>query len=283
MIKENLKIAYSIKVDNLLQRTEASCLLDSLNIGTYQIQVGHIFKLSVDGYTEITLPELRELARPKEYLNDKFELVVTNMPQDGWRLIPDGANNAVLVKGKHIVYFKDYTTTLCTATKAKDREWYVGSLSFSEYQRNYPEHKYWQRNPKENEMTTEKKARFLHQEWYEAFGRGEQIEYEWQENGFIALSGTTSLSAFDDRDVKFRLKPRTIQIGTHTIVKPIDVKPEIGTKVFYPVLNNRQKYDSFVWNNASYCHELFDRSLCHLTADDAIAHTDALLALMSAK
>ena len=108
MIKENLKI----KV-NPCTRDEALDLLRSLGKELYSgvynriREVGFLYiyaqkymdwdgfdsqtNFVLDGAKEITIVELRELARPKEYLNTEYELVVTNQPKDGWILVPGGA------------------------------------------------------------------------------------------------------------------------------------------------------------------------------------------------
>jgi len=105
-VKENLKIRTPFESDKI----EAQQLLfsignlwqgkfDELKIGatffdclfadgmslTHGISEGGYF--NGHAYKEITLPELRELARTKEYLNSEFELVVTNQPSEGWLLV----------------------------------------------------------------------------------------------------------------------------------------------------------------------------------------------------
>jgi hypothetical protein len=132
-----------------------------------------------------------------------------------------------------------------------------------------------------------KKGRFLHQEWYEAFGRGEDVQYLSGNRQDIATnnwqdldSGRHVICAFDDQNWQFRLKPQTITIGSRTINKPISVKPELNQQFYVTDLLLSEKYNLFLWRDSKSDNLLFNRNLCHLTKEDAIAMTDALLELM---
>lgn len=132
-------------------------------------------------------------------------------------------------------------------------------------------------------MKEEKKGRFLHQEWYEAFGRGEDLEFRdtphehWRPIR-IDFHTIDIFAKYDCRE--FRLKPQTIQIGTRTIVKPISVKPDIGTRFYLADIAMQDKYNTFVWNDRETDSILLGRGICHLTKEDAVAMTDAILELM---
>jgi hypothetical protein len=201
---------------------------------------------------EITLPELRELARPKEYLNDKFELVKTNQPDDGFILVPDGAVKLVRIGLDDYDWCVYYSSHLTLETL-------------------------WQRENK-----VENKGRFLHQWAYEAFGRGEDLLLKMINNKCTVLqvNSAMGLHIFDDANNHFSLKPQTIQIGSRTINKPISVKPEIGAEYFVVDLHDKKKYDTHEWTDHDVDNLFLERGLIHLTKDDAINHTDALLELM---
>ena len=227
---------------------------------------------------EITLSELRELARLKEYLNDKFELVVTNQPDDGWILVPEGAE----------IYTSSFSIRLFWSDNDyhfNDREeWQKGFNSFTRYCEQQSSVKIlWQR--KENKVETTK-GRFLHQEWYEAFGRGEDLEYIFNTNPNdvweIVNCDNVLLNIFNDSKASFRLKPQTIQIGSRTIVKPISVKPEIGTRFYLADIAMQDKYNTFVWDDSEADSMLLGRGICHLTKEDAIMHTELLISLTEA-
>lgn len=182
----------------------------------------------------ISFDELRELARPKEYLNDHGELVETNQPQDGW----------TLVNGR------DYIDT--------------GRIV-------------WQR---ENKVGTVK-GRFLHQWAYEAFGRGEDVQIGGAHAfEYFDLNFQHSLSDFNNPAYRFRLKPKTIQIGSRTINKPISVKPEKDTPVYASCLNQQYKQYGFGWTDNPHNNLLLERGILFLVDHDAVAMTDALLELM---
>jgi hypothetical protein len=289
-VKENLKI----DIKSIQDGIEAQTLLFSLGykwayddkpvifseftIG--QMNTCQISKTLTRGESdrilkEITLPELRELARPKEYLNDKFELVVTNQPDDGWILVPDGAEyfttndfsdeGVIFWKGRE--HFNQY------------KSWDIGGNSVNQFLKKFKHEKIlWQR---ENKVETVK-GRFLHQWAYEAFGRGEDVQHTPCERDcdWTSTSIANPISIFSVREMKFRLKPKTIAIGSRTINKPISVKPEIGQVFYVSSVASLGKFLSDTWNNSDNQNEMFDRNLCHLTAVDAIAMTDALLELM---
>lgn len=276
-MKENLKIETPSKKDHI----EAVGLCKSLDLPCVLHDEDYLYACDFNPTIpcrEITLTELRELARPKEYLNDKFELIVTNRPEDGWVEVPEGAFFLTWVDG--ILLFRDKESTkVCTPNNAWQPSMYRDIKSY--FEGSYGEKKIlWQR--KENKVETEKKGRFLHQEWYEAFGRGEDVQFhpnndtQWRD---IRLNFHT-MDLFDVASHDFRLKPKTIQIGARTIVKPISVKPEIGRTYFIVDLMNKLKYRTNVWRGTDLDIYQFNSGLCHLTAVDAIAMTDALLELM---
>lgn len=97
---------------------------------------------------------------------------------------------------------------------------------------------------------------------------------------YFDLNFQHSLSDFNNPAYRFRLKPQTIQIGSRTIVKPISAKPARGTTIYIAMLTDDDKYDEIVWNNYPEDNLYLSRNLCHLTAVDAIAMTDAILELM---
>ena len=130
-------------------------------------------------------------------------------------------------------------------------------------------------------MKEEKKGRFLHQWAYEAFGRGEDVQIGGAHAfEYFDLNFQHSLSDFNNPAYRFRIKPQTIQIGSRTINKPISVKPENGQTYFIVDLMNKLKYRTNVWRGTDLDIYQFNNNLCHLTAADAIAMTDALLELM---
>jgi len=88
-MKENLQIETQNKRDN----AEATKLFRELGYPHLFADEMFVYATSSIDNTirTVSFDELRELARPKEYLNSEFELVVTNQPDDGWILVPDGA------------------------------------------------------------------------------------------------------------------------------------------------------------------------------------------------
>lgn len=268
-MKENLKIRVITEKDRL----EAHDLFKSIGCKGYCIRIGE-GDFITQNMIEITLPELRELARPKEYLNDKFELVVTNQPDDGWLLVPDGANRYTRAINGHETFWDNDNSILIHGGYGD----MSGRYTFGYYVEHYKAKILWQR---ENKVETVK-GRFLHQWAYEAFGRGEDLQHTPCERDcdWTSTSIASPISIFNAREMKFRLKPQTIQIGSRTITKPIGVKPENGQTYFIVDLMNKLKYRTNVWRGTDLDIYQFNSGLCHLTAQDSINCADALLELM---
>lgn len=237
------------------------------------------------GNKEITIKELRELAKPREYLDETFKLVVTNQPKDGWRLVPDGADYYVNFPGESKSLFyrinqKERYLEIFDHWQKKGA-WSDTRIKNIDTFNLIPASKLlWQRNPKVATMNTEKKGRFLHQEWYEAFGRGEDVQHTPCERDcdWTSTSIASPISIFSAREMKFRLKPQTITIGSRTINKPISVKPE--SVYFIASITHPNKFVQHVWTGHVNDNMNFNRKICHLSESDAIAHSDAILELM---
>jgi len=287
-VKENL----TIECKNESERIEAQQLLFSLgfvwmNVGKNLLpdfklnylnaNSSGMYLLQCDSprqsFKSITLPELRELAKPREYLNSEFELVVTNQPLGWYRKIPDNADIFCLAKDGYSFFWVN------GKQHYDDGRFCDSSMhNFSQWCEIHLKKILWQR---ENKVETVK-GRFLHQEWYEAFGRGEELEFKSPNYAycFIQLNPNIKMSIFDDTMATFRLKPKTITIGSRTIVKPISVKPERNTRFYLADIAMQDKYNTFLWNDSEADRMLLGRGICHLTKEDAVAHTEALLELM---
>jgi len=236
-----------------------------------------IFGNDVADAKEITLPELRELAKPREYLDENFKLVVTNQPLDDYILVPDGADKYTHGR-KYGLTISEYSFWIDDVQSESNESSTPNGSMYSDYVSSGLLHKtLWQR---ENKVETSK-GRFLHQWAYEAFGRGEDVQIGGAHAfEYFDLNFQHSLSDFNNPAYRFRLKPQTIQIGSHTINKPISVKPEMGAEYFVVDLQDKKKYDTDEWTDHDVDNLFLERGLIHLTKDDAINHADALLELM---
>lgn len=287
-MKENLKI----KIESFDDLVEAQKLLFSLGAkwqgdahqtpfkprSIQDVEILYVRK-SVITYSSctqrddkpISIDELRELAREKEYLNDKFELVVTNQPLDGFILVPDGAEYYGRLSGCITAFF--YAHTAEGMSFFDDNTW-TQCFSSSSHELNKI---LWQR---ENKVETVK-GRFLHQWAYEAFGRGEDVQIGGAHAfEYFDLNFQHSLSDFNNPAYRFRLKPQTITIGSRTIVKPLDKTPKSNDRYFIPCLRYASGYQSVIWTNDENDLRSFSRNLCHSTKEAAIDHANAILELM---
>ncbi|HEY4714712.1 MAG TPA: hypothetical protein VIH30_10805, partial [Aquirhabdus sp.] len=165
-MKENLKIETQNKRDN----AEATKLFRELDYPHLFADEMFVYATSSIANTirTVSFDELRELARPKEYLNDKFELVVTNQPLDGWLLVPDWANRYTRAINGHETFWDNDNSILIHGGYAD----MSGMYTFEYYVEQYKAKILWQR---ENKVEATK-GRFLHQWAYEAFGRGEDVQ-----------------------------------------------------------------------------------------------------------
>lgn len=271
-MKVNLKIETPNKRDN----AEATKLFRELGYPHLFADEMFVYATSSIANTirTVSFDELRELARPKEYLNDKFELVVTNQPDDGWILVPDGAECYAFQRNEHETPFFYKKISVGLSFYACDKSW---TNSSSKHFGNLEEI-LWQRENK-----VESKGRFLHQWAYEAFGRGEDVQFKLtnhSDNQWKTLSTHSTFEKFNENQYEFRLKPQTIQIGSRTINKPISVKPEMGQVYFISNITGPTKYGEHTWCDDELDNLWLKRNLLHLTKEDAISHCDALLELM---
>lgn len=84
-------------------------------------------------------------------------------------------------------------------------------------------------------------------------------------------------------DIKYRRKPRTIRIGNIDVPEPVRQPLEVGTVYYVPLVSN-SGYVHYVnkWAGDSTDMRLLTRGLVHLTAEAAVIHGRALVALTSA-
>ena len=82
-------------------------------------------------------------------------------------------------------------------------------------------------------------------------------------------------------NIKYRRKPKTININGFDVPMPISVKPEIGQKYFYPALGVEWLYCQCEWDDDEADNMLFNRDICHLDAESVIIHAKALLSFTS--
>jgi len=274
-MKENLKV----EIPNMGDADEALRLfrdLKYLNLFADELFVYASDNLVTREPRIISFDELRELAKPREYLDENFKLVETNQPKDGWRLVPDGAIVISQTHENEVPFFYKSGMGSFMVFNPIEKVW-IESRFFLTSQF----HKIlWQRNPQQ-ETIMEKKGRFLHQDWMDKHIEGVLIQSKLnRQPDFCDIDDDYSFAYFNDTSREFRLKPKTIQIGERTIIKPIDVKPERNTKYYFPSLHSFHKYDNYSWQDTDADNRIFNANLCHLTSVDAINHCDALLELM---
>lgn len=94
---------------------------------------------------------------------------------------------------------------------------------------------------------------------------------------------------FDDHpawidDYEYRRKQNTIVINGHEVPAPIKTPLMDGVTYFVPVISGQDRlYDWFLWEGDSYDYLLLERGLIHMTEDNAIQHSEALLSFNKGK
>lgn len=114
-----------------------------------------------------------------------------------------------------------------------------------------------------------------------AIANGEQIEGKNEKDQWCVVDSNLVLYGIYSTgkvDLDIRVKPKTININGHEVPEPVKVKPEIGTRCYYPILSNKSKYNwvSF-FEGDEFDNRILDKGLMHLTAEAAQKHAEALL------
>ena len=78
-------------------------------------------------------------------------------------------------------------------------------------------------------------------------------------------------------EIKYRRKPKTININGHEVPKPYRGEMKDGMYYYMPNFWGQSGYDSYRWDS-DHCEEITkSKGLLHLTKEAAIKHTEALL------
>jgi len=113
-----------------------------------------------------------------------------------------------------------------------------------------------------------------------AMANGEDAEYESPEDGKWYCARINRTNPFDEPQLIWRVKPRTIKIGDMEVPAPITEAPEEGTAIFISVLSAENLYVELTWTNVSlHGKSVLSRGIAHLTASDAFQHSKALIAI----
>lgn len=76
-----------------------------------------------------------------------------------------------------------------------------------------------------------------------------------------------------------RMKPRTITVNGFEIAAPENCFPEVDSTYYFPTPSQKMLAVSTAWVGCREDAMRFDRGLVHLTKENAIAHTRAMLNL----
>ena len=81
----------------------------------------------------------------------------------------------------------------------------------------------------------------------------------------------------------WELAPETIEINGIEVPKPETTAPPSGTIAYIPAIYGISEFHTVEWNNSYLLQEALAKGLIHLSKDNAIAHTRALLSFTSSE
>lgn len=110
---------------------------------------------------------------------------------------------------------------------------------------------------------------------------GKDIEYRFTEHAdWIPVDKfKTTINILTGSETYFRLKPDVVVIGDVSFPKPVTEKLSWQTVYYYPSLEREELCNTGMWGNSGFDHILLQRSLIHLTEEDAVEHAKALIKL----
>lgn len=121
------------------------------------------------------------------------------------------------------------------------------------------------------------------EEVVQAILNGEKLEYysesfkAWKELQYLPVIPINALNSRHPNN--YRIKPKTILIGSMEVPEPVQDASEFeADEVYYvPWVANRDFYSAFHWDGDGSDLRLLKRGLIHKTRDNAIIHAKALI------
>ncbi|CDG86383.1 hypothetical protein [Xenorhabdus bovienii] len=110
----------------------------------------------------------------------------------------------------------------------------------------------------------------LKAEWWEYFEVLHDDADRW-----LSLAG----EFYFDPDKEYRLKPRTIRIGSVDVPEPVREPLEEGQDYYFLDLGGESYYDETFWLGDLDDVDRLNRCLIHLDRESAVMHAKALLSL----
>lgn len=109
---------------------------------------------------------------------------------------------------------------------------------------------------------------------------GKEVEYRYLDDTWVEYKQTSPVGILTSTEYSFRIKPREmITIGDVTFPKPQKVRYSVGTEYYFPCLEVKNLYSSYIWGDDCLDNDLLQKGILHLTKENAIAHAKALIKL----
>lgn len=97
---------------------------------------------------------------------------------------------------------------------------------------------------------------------------------------WVPISGVTTINQLNQlKNNRFRQVTPTINIGGHSVPKPMTEPPKNETLCYMPEPINKDLYAWIWWRSDEFYNECLKRGLVHSTKEAAIAHAKALIAI----
>lgn len=216
----------------------------------------------------------------REYLNKDYELVFGLTQEDGYIRVPEGATSFCLPSHSHNYrYFYKETQYGLSFCHIGNNSWSTSKVKSIDEMRLV----LWERPKAKAKAKVTNKTSIINHKWLKQHLNGELIEYRRTDlttprsKVWKLVENYLSIDMFDAKNVEFRVQPKMTIVNRYSINSPIIDKPDCGTTYFVADPVDDELFLSSIWDDDAYDNLLFDRGLCHLSRENAIAHAKAMI------
>ena len=114
----------------------------------------------------------------------------------------------------------------------------------------------------------------------QAVANGEQVQWKDDAGGWHDQSSYSVLLTVANRNYeleRYRVKPRTITIGTFEVPEPVRTAPEMGQTYFLADTTSDEGVTKWSWDGGDTDLRWLKRGVIHIDEGAALLHVEALL------
>lgn len=115
-----------------------------------------------------------------------------------------------------------------------------------------------------------------------AWAKGETVQYRFKGDDDWS-DWLPKASIHIGRGEEWRVKPKTITIGTMEVPAPATMPLKYGTPYWIPLLFRRELYTKTLWTDNKWDELAIKHGMIHLSKENAIAHAKALILVSGGK